>query len=68
MCVFGGPKPPSLPPMPEPARDPDVNVQQARLDQQRRARAAQGYSSTIASGPLGDTSAVNTGRKSLLGQ
>ena len=68
MCVFG-PKPPSVPPPPAPPPTPvDDAASRARLDQQRRARAAQGYSSTIASSPLGDTSLVRTGRKTLLGE
>jgi hypothetical protein len=56
------------PPPPAPPREPDSAVQQARIDQQRRARAAQGYSSTIATGPLGLSASANTGFKSLLGQ
>jgi hypothetical protein len=69
MCAFGGPKPPPVPPPPPaPAREPDAAVQQARTDQQRRARAAQGYSSTIATGPMGLSSPASTGFKSLLGQ
>lgn len=67
MCMFGSmPKMP--PPPPQPATDPDPNIQRARLDQQRRARAAQGYSSTIVTGPLGDSSQPNSGSKNLLGQ
>ncbi len=68
MCVFG-PKPPSVPPPPAPPPTPvDDAVSRARLDQQRRARAAQGYSSTIAGSPLGDISLARTGRKTLLGE
>jgi hypothetical protein len=67
MCMFGSkPKVPAPPPLP--ATDPDPNIRQARLDQQRRARAAQGYSSTIATGPMGDGSQPASGRKDLLGQ
>lgn len=50
----------------EPARMVDTNVQQARTDQQRRARAAAGAQSTITPGL--SASPVTTTQKTLLGQ
>ena len=66
--MFGGATPPRPTPPPAPPTEVDEGVQAARDDQKRRARASQGYSSTITTGPMGDTSAANTGAKQLLGQ
>ncbi|MCW5739659.1 MAG: hypothetical protein KIT67_05770 [Alphaproteobacteria bacterium] len=71
MCFF--PKAPAVPPVPAPPPDPptdvDPGVQQARASAKRKAIGAQGYSSTILTGPGGDTSrASTTGGKVLLGQ
>lgn len=67
MCMFGGMPKPAPPPAPPPT-DVDTSVQQARDDQKKRARAAQGYSSTITTGPMGDQSVASTGQKQLTGQ
>lgn len=66
MCFAPSPPKPPPPPAP-PAKDADPNVLQARTDQQRRARASQGYGSTIATSPMGDTSSASTAGKVLLG-
>lgn len=59
--------PPPPPPPPEPPKEVDEAVSRARSDERRRARAAAGYSSTIASGDLGGAPAMTAG-KTLLGQ
>ncbi|MEY4678475.1 MAG: hypothetical protein RLZZ276_124 [Pseudomonadota bacterium] len=60
--------PPPPPPPPEPPKEVDEAVSRARSDERRRARAAQGYSSTIASaGDLAGGPAMTAG-KTLLGQ
>lgn len=70
---FGGgsaPAPPPPPPPPEPpkpvARKTDESVQQARRDEQRRARIAAGQGGTIQT-PLGGVGEATT-TKTLLGQ
>ncbi len=69
---FGGgaPSPPPPPPPPEPpkpvARKTDESVQQARRDEQRRARIAAGQGGTIKT-PLGGVGDATT-TKTLLGQ
>lgn len=70
---FGGgsaPAPPPPPPPPEPpkpvARKTDESVQQARRDEQRRARIAAGQGGTIKT-PLGGVGEATT-TKTLLGQ
>ena len=64
--------PPDVPPVPAPPPDPpsaiDPGVKAAREQARRKARRAQGYSSTVLTGPAGDTSqATTTAGKALLG-
>lgn len=67
--AFGGSaSPPPVQPVPPP---PPMQQQpqgaQASDDAQKRAQAAQGFGSTILTGPMGDTGQPNLARKSLLG-
>lgn len=68
MCLMSSPSPPPVPEMKEPPKRVDEGVQQARRDNKRKAAAAAGYSSTIATGPMGATGAPVTAMKTLLGQ
>ena len=70
MCFFSAPKPPAPPPPPPPpkpvAKKTDQAVQQARTDEQKRARIAAGQGGTIKTSGLGVADeAVTT--KTLLG-
>jgi hypothetical protein len=69
MCFSSAPAvPPVPPPLPDPPTDVDPGVKAARDQARRKARAAQGYASTVLTGPLGDLSpAVTTSGKALLG-
>ena len=76
MCLMTAPSAPSPPPPPPPPPEPpkavDEAVSKARTDERRRARAAQGYSSTVltSQGGVGgvDGAVASTSGKSLLGQ
>ena len=69
MCFASAPSVPPVPPPPsDPPTDVDPGVKSARDQVRRKARAAQGYGSTILTGPLGDLSqASTTSGKALLG-
>jgi hypothetical protein len=70
MCFASAPSvPPVPPPPPDPPTDVDPGVKNARDQARRKARAAQGYSSTVLTpGPMGDLSpASTTSGKALLG-
>jgi hypothetical protein len=69
MCFASAPSvPPVPPPPPDPPTDVDPGVKSARDQAKRKARAAQGYSSTVLTGPMGDLSpASTTSGKALLG-
>ena len=69
MCFASAPSvPPVPPPPPDPPTDVDPGVKNARDQAKRKARAAQGYSSTVLTGPMGDQStASTTSGKALLG-
>lgn len=69
MCLSSAPSvPPVPPPPPEPPSQVDPGVKAARDQARRKARGAQGYSSTVLTGPLGDPSqASTTSGKALLG-
>ena len=68
---FGGTKAPAPPPPPEPLPPPpkrtDAAVQQARRDEQKRARMKSGTSGTVATSPLGTTTPAATTTSTLLG-
>ena len=66
---FGGGSPappPPPPPMPDPPKKTDPAVQQARTDEQRRARQRAGVAGTIKT-PMGGVGEATT-TKTLLGQ
>ena len=67
MCL-GGSKPsvPDATPVPAPAQSADTAMQSARDNQAKKAAAAGGANSTIATSGLGDTSSAMT-QKSKLG-
>lgn len=69
MCLASAPSvPPVPPPPPDPPTDVDPGVKSARDQARRKARAAQGYGSTVLAGPMGDLSQANTtSGKALLG-
>ena len=69
MCFSSAPSvPPIPPPLPDPPTDADPGVKAARDQARRKARGAQGYSSTVLTGPMGDLSAASTtSGKALLG-
>ena len=69
MCVGSNPSVPKAPAVIQAApQEQDAAVVQARDDETRRRRAAAGRNSTLLTGAQGDTSAANTGSKTLLGQ
>jgi hypothetical protein len=60
--------PPVPPPPPEPPTAVDPGVKAAREQARRKAQGAQGYTSTVLTGPMGDLSAASTtSGKALLG-
>jgi len=69
MCFASTPSaPPIPPPPPEPPTDVDPGVKAARDQARRKALGAQGYASTVLTGPMGDPStATTTAGKALLG-
>lgn len=69
MCFSSAPSvPPVPPPPPEPPTDIDPGVKAAREQARRKALGAQGYASTVLTGPMGDLSAASTtSGKALLG-
>lgn len=69
MCFSSAPEAPPIPaPPPDPPSDVDPGVKAARDQTKRKVRGAQGYASTILTGPMGDLSqATTTGGKALLG-
>lgn len=70
MCFMSStPDTPPIPStVPDPASDVDPGVKAARKSAQSKARGAAGYTSTILTGAMGDTSQANTTGKALLGQ
>ena len=69
MCFSSTPEAPPIPaPPPDPPSDADPGVKEARKTAKRKATSAQGYTSTILTSPMGDTSmASTTGQKQLTG-
>jgi hypothetical protein len=69
MCFSSAPSvPPVPPPPPDPPTDVDPGVKAAREQTRRKVRGAQGYASTVLTGPMGDPStASTTSGKALLG-
>ena len=69
MCFASAPDvPPVPPPPPDPPSAIDPGVKAAREQARRKVRGAQGYSSTVLTGPMGDTTAATTtSGKALLG-
>lgn len=69
MC-FGPLAPPSPPPPPPPAPTPENNpaVDTAAAAERQRLLRARGRAATILTGGLGDTSAVPSAVKKLLGE
>lgn len=59
--------PPPPPPPPEPPKKTDEAVQQARSDEQKRARLRAGTGGAVKTGPLGTTSQASTTQRTLLG-
>lgn len=70
MCFSSTPEAPPIPAAPpDPPTEVDQGVKDARASARRKAMGAAGYSSTILTGAMGDTSSANTtGGKALLGQ
>jgi hypothetical protein len=69
MCFASAPDVPPVPaPPPDPPSSLDPGVKAARDHARRKARGAQGYASTVLTGPAGDASpASTTAGKALLG-
>lgn len=65
MCM--GSKAPQIPPPPPPVDMSGPEGYAAAEKQRKQAALAAGRSSTILSGPLGDTSAAPVAKKTLLG-
>lgn len=65
---MGAPKAPKPPPAPPPPPDPvDAAIRAAGAGEARRQAASSGRRSSFLTGLLGDTSAVPTATKKLLG-
>ena len=71
MCMSKSPKAPEPQPVPAapepPPTEMDQAVKNARLKQRQIAAASTGYTSTIGTSPLGDTSNANLGVQKLGG-
>ena len=70
MCMGSTPKMTPPPPPPDPPEAPtsiDAEVQQARMDERNRARAASGRSGTIKTSSDLQDQAANTAQRSILG-
>ncbi|HBR5944804.1 hypothetical protein AB7B87_06895 [Klebsiella pneumoniae] len=68
MCIGSKPSVPAAPEVQAAPQEQDQAVVDSRDEETRRRRAAAGRSSTLLTGPQGDTSAANTSGKTLLGQ
>ncbi|POP42143.1 hypothetical protein CHU32_21075 [Superficieibacter electus] len=68
MCVGSSPSVPAAPEIQAAPQEQDQAVVDARDEETRRRRAANGRASTLLTGAQGDTSAANTSGKTLLGQ
>ena len=68
MCMGSSPSVPATPEVQAAPQEQDAAVVDARDEETRRRRAAAGRSSTLLTGPQGDTSPANPSGKTLLGQ